>query len=268
MEFGYAGYSSRGQRPNNDDRLLLNRMVVDSSDSGTCTMPTIFAVCDGCGGYSGGDVAAEMVLTHLSKADYTRMSDESVIQEEFDYIEKEIAEAKDKQPGLRNMCTTIAGCVFEQNNTLIFHSGDSRVYRYDGRSLMRFTKDHSAVQQLIDMGIITEEESYVHPSRNIIFRCLGAGTASPEIYCTKHPVCPTDVFMICSDGAWSFLSSAEIISILSSRDSYKEMAKKLVQTALDNGSDDNVSIIVCGMSDKAEHTSTTSEKSTDKYYLD
>ena len=61
-------------------------------------------------------------------------------------------------PEYSKMCTTVAGCVFLNSSVILFHSGDSRVYRHDKWGLVKMTVDHSAVQQLIDMGQLTEEE--------------------------------------------------------------------------------------------------------------
>ena len=40
-------------------------------------------------------------------------------------------------------------------------------------NIIKITKDHSLVQELIDLGSITEEEARNHPKKNVITRALG-----------------------------------------------------------------------------------------------
>ena len=117
---------------------------------------------------------------------------------------------KRELPELSEMCTTVAGCVFLEDRTFVFHAGDSRVYRYDGTSLARMTVDHSAVQSMVDAGRMSAEDGRKSPQRNIITRCIGMDCPPPEIYVSQSPVLPGEVFLLCSDGLWECMPDEEL----------------------------------------------------------
>ena len=145
MNIEFACKVDIGARESNDDRGLVLDQVLDAGVYRTeSTPPAVAAICD--------PQRLAGTLEEARRAVYAR-------KQEF--------------PEFAEMCTTVAGCVFCEDSTLIFHAGDSRVYRYDGVSLARMTVDHSAVQSLVDAGHMTEEESLHSPQRNIICRCIG-----------------------------------------------------------------------------------------------
>jgi len=53
------------------------------------------------------------------------------------------------------------------------HVGDSRLYILGRDNALRvFTKDHSLVKRLVDLGEITEADAAEHPQRNVLYRAL------------------------------------------------------------------------------------------------
>ena len=107
------------------------------------------------------------------------------------------------------------------------------------------TVDHSAVQQMIDMGQITEEEALTSPNRNVITRCIGASCPPPEIYIANTAIAPGEKFLLCSDGLWESVSAEQLKEILSRDISLDKMVDILVETALNQGSNDNISVCIC-----------------------
>lgn len=246
MMIDYAARVDIGTKETNDDRVLIDGRILDmASFSGELSLPAIAAVCDGCGGYYGGGTAAQTVLEFLSYETPESLEDINYLEQVLNNCTQAVYEKKAELPEYSNMCTTVAGCVFLCNSIVLFHSGDSRVYRYDGWGLARMTIDHSAVQQLVDMGQITEEEALTSPDRNIITRCIGAPSLPPEIYVANTAIAPGEKFLLCSDGLWESVSAEQIKEILSRDIPLSEMADILVETALSQGSDDNISVCIC-----------------------
>ena len=67
MRIDYAARVEIGTKETNDDRVLIDGQILDmTSKNGELTLPTIAVVCDGCGGYDGGGIAAQTVLEFLS----------------------------------------------------------------------------------------------------------------------------------------------------------------------------------------------------------
>ena len=243
MKIEYAAKVDKGTKETNEDRVLVDRHVLDDDSlSGVISIPAVTALCDGCGGYSGGDVAAQMVLDILSLEESDTLCDPEYLSEVLHNCQQQLMRKKKETPSLSGMCTTIAGCVFGKDSILIFHSGDSRVYRHDKWSLERMTKDHSVVQAMINLGVITPEEALHHPKRNVINRCLGAMCLPPEIYVSHMPIQPGEKYLLCSDGLWESVRDEEIKEVLDSRLQTDQMADELIRRACKEGSDDNISV--------------------------
>lgn len=246
MNLEFACRVEQGRRQYNDDRAMICGKIVNLAlESTSSVMPEMAAVCDGCGGYYGGGIAAQIVLNYLAQCDCGELLDEKKLAAALEEAEKRINEGKNNAPQYSEMCTTVAGCVFGEEKTVIFHSGDSRVYRFDGRMMARMTTDHSAVQELVDMGLLTREDAASHPNRNIIRRAMGLSGLPPEIYVSHAPITPGEIYLICSDGLWECMSDSEIGEVLSTELNLQEKADELVNAALEADSDDNISVVLC-----------------------
>ena len=248
MKINYAARVEMGTRETNDDRALIDGRILDMmSQKGELSLPTVAAICDGCGGYDGGGVAAQTVLEVLSAETPESLGNIDHLKHVLGNCEQAIFDKKKKMPHFSKMCTTIAGCVFLDDSIVFFHSGDSRIYRCDRWGLSKMTVDHSAVQQMIDMGQMTEEEAAINPNRNVITRCIGIACQPPEIYVSKRAIAPGDKFLICSDGLWENVSAEQMEEILSRDVSLDKMADFLIETALNQGGDDNISVCICAV---------------------
>lgn len=246
MKIDYAARVETGTRETNEDRVLVDGQILDmTSLDGDLILPTIVAICDGCGGYDGGDIAAQTVLEVLSYEVPEALEDINYLAQVLNNCIQAVSEKKAEMPLYSKMCTTVAGCVFLNNSIVIFHSGDSRVYRYDGWGLARMTIDHSAVQQMIDIGQITEEEALISPNRNVITQCIGASCPPPKIYVANTAIAPGEKFLLCSDGLWESVFAEQIKEILSRDIPLNEIVNILIETALKQGSDDNISVCIC-----------------------
>lgn len=253
MKIEFAARVDIGTKETNDDRVLIDGHILDmNAHNGTVNLPSIAIVCDGCGGYKGGGIAAHTVLEFMSFEEAGLLANTTYLSEVLDNCQRVVNEKKNEMPHFSEMCTTIAGCVFCEDSTIIFHSGDSRVYRHDKWGIARMTADHSVVQDLIDMGDITPEEALVHPKRNVITRCIGIDGRPPEIYVSRAPIGPEEKYLLCSDGLWESVSDVEIKTILDSGMPLQQMVDTLIEKALRQGSDDNISVCICAGEGKAE----------------
>ncbi len=251
MKINYAARVNIGKKDSNDDRLLVDGMLLDDSAiDGSAGFPLLVAVCDGCGGYSGGNIAAQSVLNILSGEDPNLLSDASYLAKVLERCQQHILKLKEDNSQYINMCTTIAGCVFCNNQIIVFHSGDSRVYRSDRWGIARMTKDHSLVQEMVDLGEISQEEAYQHPKRNVINRCIGVPSKPPEIYISHTSINPGEQFLVCSDGLWEGVSDDDIKAVLDMELSLIDKTSILVDKAILNGSDDNISVCICSSDER------------------
>ena len=130
---------------------------------------------------------------------------------------------------------------------MIFNVGDSRVYGWNGREVVQITVDHSAVQELVYLGIITEEEALTHPDRNVITRAVGSDSqVQTDLW--LMPVQGHQVFVICSDGLTKELTDTEIAEIIhdyvGTGEPDASLSQTLIDRALGNGGRDNITVVV------------------------
>src|SRR5205814_5956158 len=112
------------------------------------------------------------------------------------------------------MGATLTGAAIRGDKLDLVQVGDSRAYVMRGEQIRLATKDQSLVQQLVDVGQISEEEAETHMFRNVILQALGAQTeltpATARIQIRRG-----DMLLLCSDGLSGKLRNEEIRDIIS-----------------------------------------------------
>jgi protein phosphatase len=214
----------------------------------------LFVLADGLGGYNAGEVASVMaisaVLDRLTSAlaasrdqDVPFAPDEA-IYDTVGEINATIYNAALNSAAFEGMATTLVIAWFLGDRLWIAHTGDSRLYRFRGGQLEQITRDHSFSQELLDAGMVTEEEARLLPAKNLVTRALGAaGEIEPEIQ--DVDVQPGDLIMLCSDGLTEMVGTYEIAGLLSiGEDDTHETARRLVDLANESGGRDNISVVL------------------------
>jgi serine/threonine protein phosphatase PrpC len=120
--------------------------------------------------------------------------------------------------------------------------GDSRAYRLRDGKISRVTHDHSLVQELVDAGMMRPEEAETHQSANVITRAVGV-VEEFDVDIVSGDVRPGDTFLLASDGLTRVVPDEELAAELE-RDSPAEGADNLIETVLERGAPDNVSLII------------------------
>jgi protein phosphatase len=142
------------------------------------------------------------------------------------------------------MATTLVIAWFLGTRLWIAHTGDSRLYRFRNGALEQLTRDHSFSQELLDAGMVTEEEARLLPAKNLVTRALGAaGDIEPEIQDVE--VQAGDLLLLCSDGLTEMVGTYEIAGLLSiGEDDMHETARRLIDLANESGGRDNISVVL------------------------
>jgi protein phosphatase len=126
---------------------------------------------------------------------------------------------------------------------LLANLGDSRIYRHTGEALVRVSVDHSVVQELVDAGMITEEEAAVHPERHIVTRALGGPEpVEPDVFVL--PLAGAERVLLCSDGVTGMVTDAEIEVLLGAHADPRGAAEQVVAAAVAAGGIDNATAVV------------------------
>ena len=134
------------------------------------------------------------------------------------------------------------------------HAGDSRLYLIRRGKVAARTRDHSKVENLVNLGLITAEECETHPERNKVLNCLGSPFEPSVEVNARFPLRADDVLLLCSDGFWSGLREADIASTLSDSEPVAETVPRLVRKAVDkNGANaDNTTALALRWHDETE----------------
>jgi protein phosphatase len=197
----------------------------------------LFAVADGIGGLSYGYIASELAIQPFYSLSKPPSSLEAIYQEANNIILKE-SEQKNRLMG-STLVSAILNC--KTNKIRIANVGDSRAYIFTRNGLWH-TRDDTLVQELVDMGIITEEQAFDHPNKNRLNKALGT-CESIHVDMYTDDLDKDSVLLLCTDGLHDFVRDEDIKSIAFT-ESPKNAAERLVQEARDNGSLDDITIII------------------------
>ena len=201
-----------------------------------------FAVCDGMGGHAAGEVASSIAVETIGeKAPAT--ADDTLLGAAIEAANQAVIKGAEEGRGKPGMGCTASAALIDGNRMAIAHVGDSRIYLLHAGTLVRVTRDHSYVEELVDAGQITADEARVHPSRSIITRALGS---DPDMYADHFSieVSNGDRVILCSDGLSSMVPDSEIESLAVSSATPQQAADNLVSAALTAGGADNITVIV------------------------
>jgi serine/threonine protein phosphatase PrpC len=208
----------------------------------------LWAVADGMGGHEAGDVASAKVAEALQHLPIVYGLEDLVdsAAAAIDRVNQELIALAGAEEGQRTIGSTVVGLAIADGQFRCFWAGDSRAYRLRGGRIARLTRDHSLVQGLIDAGMLDPADAETHPNANVITRAVGVGKEL-VIDTVSGEARPGDQFLLASDGLTRIVPDFEIEALLAAMRP-ADAVGKLVQTVLDRGAPDNVSIIIVEVS--------------------
>jgi serine/threonine protein phosphatase PrpC len=247
-----------------------------------CALPDLglFAVADGVGGHDAGEVASSAAIDAVRRAIENTRGCTERSSWPFEYqpalgidgnrlnwaLHQANLRLRAEGAGVRgrsSMATTIAAVLFESDpagvrepigGATIGHVGDSRVYRWRTDRLDRLTRDHSWVEEQVRAGLITEQDAWRHPRRNLLTRALTGGL-EPVSEFGWAPLKSEDALVLCSDGLSGVLTDGQIAAILTQdgqgqagTDPGTTVCDALVHAANLAGGPDNITVIVVRVS--------------------
>jgi serine/threonine protein phosphatase PrpC len=233
----------------NQDSLLIKHASADGQEI------LMAVVCDGMGGLSKGELASATVIRAFSKW----FDDE--LPFELENIDMQIIGAKwslllkelnskileySQNNSIESMGTTFSGVLFANDQYVIVHVGDSRVY-YIGSSLNQLTTDQTFVARELSRGTLTLEQAKTDKRRNLLLQCVGASkTVEPQVICGKTE---RGAYMLCSDGFRHEILETEMYESLNpvnlmNKNAMHSNAKYLIEQVKNRNEKDNISVIL------------------------
>ncbi|NJN79703.1 MAG: serine/threonine-protein phosphatase [Anaerolineales bacterium] len=245
-----VGQSVGKQRDHNEDSVMALTSTISGSSE---NVPFgLYIVADGMGGHQFGEVASNAAIRLIGGSIAKKFHSflysmptqalqeslqevmEASIMDAHQYIQKEA-------PG--SGTTVTAALVLGQQIT-IGHVGDSRAYAVypDGR-IEPFTRDHSLVKRLEELGHLNQDEVDNFPHRNVLIKALGQGESlEADIFTIPFP--QGGYLMICSDGLWGVVNDKDIIRIINDAPNLHRACQSLVEAANAAGGPDNITVII------------------------
>ena len=204
----------------------------------------LFVVADGMGGAQAGEVASAIAVQQfeggLPDGDDPGAALAALIQA----ANVRIHEQARRDSEHAGMGTTTTAAYLAGDSVVIAHVGDSRCYLLRDEDLIRLTRDHSLVGELVARGKLTEEQAESHPQRSVITRALGA-YPDVEVDVKAFPARAGDLFLLCSDGLTSMVHEPQLKSLLADRARpLEQIGRELIAAANEAGGRDNITVIL------------------------
>lgn len=232
----------------NQDSVLIKHAASDLGEV------LLAVVCDGMGGLANGELASATVLREFANWFDEELPfelenlDMQVIGGKWALMLKDL-NLKILEYGSRrnaNLGTTFSGILFVDDQYVIAHVGDTRVYHID-RELRQLTKDQTFVAREISQGTMTLEQAKTDKRRNMLLQCVGASkVVTPEVLTGKVE---KGAYMLCSDGFRHEITNAEIYESLKpinlfNKKSMHSNVKYLIEQVKQRQEKDNISAIL------------------------
>lgn len=210
----------------------------------------LFIVADGMGGHAAGEIASKMAIETFCKTFESQFNEQMPAEELLPILaaavkkaNQSISQAAAVNPTWSNMGTTLTVLLLHARQALVTHVGDSRLYRWNNKTLSQLSDDHTLIEDQIRRGIISDREASQSDLRNILLQAVGI-TEELDICQKTLPTVPGDCFLLCSDGLTDMLCQDKISDILTHCSLPEQGCKELIKEALAAGGKDNVTAVL------------------------
>lgn len=226
----------------NQDNFLVDNQYLEKNNNGlesplsgslsVANLP-VFSVFDGMGGACSGEIAAYISADTLFKFDSKHnISSAGMLNTAFMEMNRNVCEYMEENK-ISTMGSTSSVLLFKSDEYIACNLGDSPIFKYTNGRLTKISSEHTGNENFLGSkpGLtqyigIPEEEFVIEP------------------YFKTDTFNKGDRFLICSDGLTDMVSNFEIGNIIATGD-IKTSAQKLMDTALENGGKDNITIVLC-----------------------
>lgn len=248
LEFRTEKLSVKGRRDQNEDNCLAVKL-----DKGVYFL----AVADGMGGMSGGNIASKIVLSAIEeylRNDIKKSGNneklKDILSKAFLIGQTRVADYIRINSKFRGMGTTLTAVLIQDRRYAWANIGDSRIYLLSNWQMKLITEDHSYIQDYIKNFKKEIPETIISQYKNIVTKVIDGGLDKPDIYPENgdsENLKEGDLFLLCSDGLIIDKVkdySGLFFDFFDHKKALKKIARNLVDWALYNGSEDNVSVVL------------------------
>lgn len=239
LKVSFGGYSTAGQKERNQDAFAAHL----PQDSGNRFKGAVAVIADGVSSCEDSHIASQTSVTSFID-DYFSTPDSWSVKQSVSRVmaglNNWLYQKNSAQPAHRDsMLTTFSALIIKSNTLYAFHVGDSRIYHFQSNPGHNGKNKNDQLEQLTCDHTLTER------GRNYLARALGADRHL-DVDFSKQNLRPGDLLLLSTDGVHEFLSPAEIKQILARAENtdLETLAREMVELALSNGSDDNLTVLL------------------------
>ena len=226
----------------NEDSLLIGTILQnDSVQSNPLPAYGFVSIADGVGGNAGGSIASRKALTKLASLEEDSQLDVTALRNYILEINKQLINEARAIQSCETMATTLTGVLLSERNNFLFHVGNTRAYILQGSYLKQLTDDHTVFSWLMRTGRINEAECC---NKNEITNCLGGGNEQLASALKVVDLPKFNTLLLTSDGVHEYVDIDTLEETINAQISGDEKCSLIEQYARNNGSQDDVSIVL------------------------
>lgn len=226
------------------NKRSMNQDCLYCSENPVGSFQNLFIVADGMGGHRAGDHASRLCIDSMvsSIERSENKTPVTLFEEAVAYANQTVYQEAQEKQEYEGMGTTMVAGTLQGNTLYVANIGDSRLYLLR-EELTQITRDHSLVEEMVEIGNITEREARVHPQKNIITRALGIDeNVQADFF--EIQVQGSDIILLCSDGLTNMVEDEEIEYIIRHSNTLEEAGNALIKKANENGGNDNITAVL------------------------
>ena len=228
----FSQISETGGRPYNEDAVQVIRADEDN---------WMFVVADGVGGHGGGKIASSKAIDTVNSVFLSRYMEEDCLAQCFEQVQKVLLEVQEKNNEPNSYMTTLSLVQIREDSYRFGYVGDSRIYLFEDRKMVRRTVDHSVASRMAAQGQIGEEEIRSNPLRNRLYAVAGSKWDETRHYETTswYPGQGEMAFLLCTDGFWQYVLEDEMEEMLANSRGSGDWLGAMTQTVKNTAPEGN-----------------------------
>jgi protein phosphatase len=226
-------------RQDNQDALRFCR----PEDERAVLHGPLYGIADGMGGFAHGGVASTLALELLFRSFYASPGATPLqgLKQGFQAANLGVCQTANRM-GVGRMGTTLTAVHLSGSTLSVAHVGDSRAYLIRDRTATCLTSDHTRVGELVRLRLLSPDKVRGHQQRSVLNRCLGLELfVQPDLFTV--PVRQDDLIVLCTDGVWGVIEDQAFAEFAHAEPSLEGFNQAVLDQAIRNGSDDNLSLL-------------------------
>ncbi|MCS6908653.1 MAG: protein phosphatase 2C domain-containing protein [Anaerolineales bacterium] len=238
----------------NEDRFRIHHFVTPDH-----RQVTLAVVADGIGGHRAGEIAANLTTTEIVRSieELGLTQPTQALRQAMYSANQVVLSGAQSNPQWAGMGSTCACALIVGERLYTASAGDSRIYLIRGSRIIQLSRDHTWVQEAIELGTLSAAAAQRHPNAHVIRRYIGAphgvqpdtrlflrGNESDQQAEANQGLRlkPGDCIIVCSDGLTDLVTDREILAQIRKRPLDLAL-QELVHLANCRGGYDNITIV-------------------------